>query len=232
MYLGRTSQLAADRWKLDLKDWRDELVRASLVSPTEMHRQGTKIGERMRKGKEVRITHPNGTDVSFRLGKFPIQLDDALVDAGDLTAKNNVATIPGGVVGVAIDHTSAEGTVVGNHITYPDAGPVMGTQWNFDGGHLTNQSYESGGKPIKAAYAKAPAKGRDRLGYVSIGLNPEITKLPQMEDQEMGAVLLSLGANDFRGGKNASPFGAWTVIKGADVAIDDKPVLEGGRIVG
>jgi leucyl aminopeptidase (aminopeptidase T) len=224
--------LSAERWGLDLPAWQDELLRASLVPPADLHRLGTRIGGRLQKGKLVKVTHPNGTDVSFRLGRFPIQLDDALVDASDLKIGNNVATIPGGVVGVAIDHTSTEGTIAGNHTTYPDAGPVTGTRWTFADGHLTAQTYESGGKSIEKAYTKAPRAGRDRLGYFSIGLNPEITKLPQMEDQEVGAVLLQIGGNTFRGGKNASPFGAWTVVKGADVTIDGKPLVEGGRIVG
>jgi leucyl aminopeptidase (aminopeptidase T) len=230
MYLGRTSQLAADRWGLDLAAWREELMRASLVPPGELHRLGTRVGDRLRRGKVVKVQHPNGTALSFRLGKFPVQLDDALVDNSDLKVGNNMATIPGGVVGVAIDHTSAEGIVRGNHTTYPDSGPVSGTEWKFVGGHLTDQSYGSGGEPIEQAYAKAPRSGRDRLGYFSIGLNREISHLPQMEDQELGAVLLQVGGNAFRGGKNASPFGAWTVINGADVTVDDTPLLEGGRI--
>ena len=45
------------------------------------------------------------------------------------------------------------------------------------------------------------------------------------------ALLVGIGGNVFRGGKNDSPFGAWTVLTGADIAIDDKPVVEGGRIV-
>jgi leucyl aminopeptidase (aminopeptidase T) len=231
VYLGRTSRLAADRWKLDLDAWREELVRASLVPPADLHRLGTRIGQRLKNGKQVTVRHSNGTEISFRLGKFPVQLDDALVDADDLKGKNNMATIPGGVVGVAIDHTSAQGAVVGNHTTYPDSGPVSGAHWTFDGGHLVGQSYESGGEPLEAAFAKAPKGGRDRLSYFSIGLNPEITKLPQMEDQELGAVMFRLGGNTFQGGKNASPFAAWSVVKGADVTIDDKPVLREGRIV-
>jgi leucyl aminopeptidase (aminopeptidase T) len=231
MYLGRTSQLSADRWKLDLEAWRDELVRASLVSPAAMNRMGKRIGVRMQKGKEVTVTHSNGTDLSFRLARTPLQLDDGLVDAADLKTGQNMAAIPGGVVGICVDPASANGVVTGNHTTYPDSGPVTGSHWEFSAGHLTDQSYESGGAPVLAAYAKAPKNGRDRLGYFSIGLNPEITNLPQMEDQEVGALLLQLGNNQFRGGKVASPFSAWMVLKGATVAIDGTPVVEDGRVV-
>ncbi|MFZ0891822.1 MAG: hypothetical protein WB778_10330 [Thermoplasmata archaeon] len=231
MFLGRTSQLSADRWRLDLDEWREELLRASLVLPEELHRLGSRVGDRLHRGKVVRVSHSNGTDLTFKLGKFPIQLDDALVDASDLKAGNNMASIPGGVVGVCIDHTSVEGEVIGNHTDYPPSGPVTGPRWRFSDGHLKAQSYESGGEPILTRYAKAPHAGRDRLGYISVGLNPEITKLPMMEDQELGAVLLQLGANSFRGGKIASPPGPWLVLKGADVSVDGKPLLEDGRIV-
>ena len=231
VFLGRTSEASAGRWGLDLDGWREELLRASLVPPAEMNRLGKRVGARLAKGKAVHITHPNGTELSFRLGKFPVQLDDALVDAEDVKAGNNMASIPGGVVGVSIDHTSTEGTVLGNHTTYPESGPVSGHQWSFKDGRLTKQSYDTGGEPILAAYGKAPRTGRDRLGFVSIGLNREITKLPMMEDQELGALLLQLGGNQFRGGKNASPFAAWLVLKGADMSVDGKPVLDGGRIV-
>jgi leucyl aminopeptidase (aminopeptidase T) len=232
LYLGRTSQLAADRWKLDLDAWREELQKSSLVSPAELHRRGARIGDRLKKGKQVRVTHPNGTDVSFRLGKFPLQLDDALVDADDVKVGNNMATIPGGVIGVAIDHTSADGSIVGNHTSYPDSGPVTGVRWGFSDGRLVDQTYESGGEPILKAYAMAPRGGKERLAYFSIGLNHEIHHLPQMEDQELGAVLLQIGTNTGRGGRNRSPFGAWTVVSGADVSIDDRPLIQGGQIVG
>jgi len=231
MYLGRTSQMAADRWHLDLDAWREELVRASLVPPEQLHRLGERVAGRIRKGRVATVSHSNGTELSFRLGRYPVGLDDAIVDEADLKSGNNVANLPGGVVGSAIDHTSASGVLVGNHTTYPDSGPVDGHRWEFVDGHLTNQTYKSGGDAILEAYGKAPKAGRDRLSAFTVGLNSEISHLPQMEDQELGALYFSLGGNSFRGGKNNSPFGTWMVLTGADLAIDGKPVVKGGQIV-
>jgi len=231
LYLGRTSKAAAERWRVDLNGWRQALLRASLASPRRMHELGERIARRLRRGKRVRLTHDNGTDLEFRLGRFPIQLDDGLVDANDLRTGNNMATIPGGVVGVAIDHTTARGTAVGNHRVYPNSGPADGAQWTFRGGHLRDHSYSMGGGAFDKAYSAAPRNGRDRLSYFSVGLNPELAGCPQMEDQELGAVLLRLGGNAFVGGKNPNPFGSWLVVDGADVAIDGKPLVSGGRIV-
>jgi leucyl aminopeptidase (aminopeptidase T) len=233
MYLGRTSPVAALRWKVPLDAWREELMRASLVPPSELHGLGTRVAKRLRQGKTVRVTHPNGTKLEFRLGRYPIQLDDALVDEDDLRAGNNMATIPGGVVGVATDHMSAEGTIVGNHEVFPNEarGPVSDLSWTFRNGHLTDHSFGTGGEGVESAYAKAPKAGRDRLSYFSVGLNRELTRSPQMEDQELGSVMVRIGGNQFSGGKNPSPFGTWLVVKGADLSVDGRAVLEGGRIV-
>jgi leucyl aminopeptidase (aminopeptidase T) len=232
MYLGRVSQLAADRWQVDREAWEDDLLRGSLVPPAELHRTGSRIGARLRNGKQMKVTHPNGTELTFRLGKYPIQLDDALVDEADLKAGNTMAAVPGGVVGVSLDHTSAEGEVLGNHTTYPNTGPVTGAHWKFRDGRLVEQSYESGGDPLLADYSRPPRTGKDRLSYVSIGLNPELHLAPQMEDQELGALLLRIGGNRFAGGSNPAPFGTWLVLNGADVTLDGKPLLENGTLAG
>ncbi len=179
------------------------------------------------------MAHPNGTKLTFRLGRYPIQLDDALVDDDDLRAGNNMATIPGGVVGVAVDHASAEGTVIGNHDVFPNEarGPVSAPSWSFRGGRLSDHFFGTGGEGVEASFAKAPKAGRDRLSYFSVGLNRELTRSPLMEDQEIGSVMVRIGGNQFVGGKNPSPFGTWLVVKGADLSVDGRAVLEGGRIV-
>ena len=50
-------------------------------------------------------------------------------------------------------------------------------------------------------------------------------------DQEYGAVMLRIGGNAFVGGKNPCPFGSWMVLSGADLSIDGRPVLKGGKIL-
>ncbi len=231
MYIGRTSAAAAERWGVNLRAWRTALMRASLGSAERMRRLGARVAERFRRGRTVHLTHPNGTDLTFRLGHFPVQIDDEQVDGKDLRSGNNMAAIPGGVVGVAIDHTSARGTFVGNHTVYPSSGPADGIRWEFRRGHLQDYAWGKGAKAFEKAYRAAPRNGRDRLSFVSIGLNPELAGCPQMEDQELGAVLLRLGGNAFSGGQNPNPFGYWAVVTGADLSIDGRPVLKAGAIV-
>lgn len=48
----------------------------------------------------------------------------------------------------------------------------------------------------------------------------ELHNTPQVEDEEAGALLVSVGGNRYVGGKNKSPFFGWAVIAGATAEID------------
>ena len=229
MWLGRTSPAAAARFGVDLDAWRDELVRAAVVSPKILRASGRRIGRRLARGKTVLIAHPNGTQLELRLKGYPVLLDDGMVDPTDVKAGNNVTSIPGGVVGVALDERYAHGTFVGNRsVNLPD-GPALGGQWTFRDHRLASYSYGEGVARFEKPFRKAPA-GRDIASYLSIGLNPAISISPQMEDQEAGAVTLRVGGNRFAGGTNDCPFGSWLVLRGADVSVDGRPIVAGGSL--
>ena len=230
MFLGRTSPQSADVFQVDLDQWRDELVRATLTPPATMHRVGRKIGQRLLRGRTVRISHSNGTDLTLRLKKYPVQLDDGLIDAEDLRAGNNLTWMPSGVVSVAVDEAFGEGRIVGNRTVYLGSGPAEGGDWTLRDGRLRSFSYGRGAEHFEKPYGEAP-KGRDQPGLLSIGLNPEISMSPQMEDQELGAVTFRIGGNAFSGGRNSCPFLTWLVVRGADVSIDGRPLLTSGKIV-
>lgn len=229
MYLGRTSARAADVFRVSLDRWREELVRATLVPPASMSRAGKKIGQRLLRGKTVHLSHPNGTDLTLRLRHYPLQLDDGLVDAEDLRAGNNLTWMPSGVVGVGVDERFGEGKVVGNRTVYLSDGPAEGGEWTLREGRLRSYSYGQGAENFETPYGEAP-RGRDQPAFFSIGLNPEISMSPQMEDQELGAVSVRIGGNKFLGGRNPCPFLSWLVVRGADVSIDGRLVVRGGKL--
>ena len=68
------------------------------------------------------------------------------------------------------------------------------------------------------------------LSYFSIGLNPEGEAAAPAEDTEEGAVLISVGNNTFAGGTNKSSLRGFVMIAGADVDVDGKTIVAGGRI--
>jgi hypothetical protein len=85
---------------------------------------------------------------------------------------------------------------------------------------------------LKQAY-EAGGGGKDRFGFIDIGLNPE-TRLPVGTGRTIwtapGAVTVGLGDNRGFGGTNASDFGLPTQLGGATVKVDGKIVVENGTL--
>jgi leucyl aminopeptidase (aminopeptidase T) len=220
--LGYASDAQARFWGVRAPEWRDGLLRATLgVEYAHLQRQGRAVAERLRTGKLLHITAANGSEVRLRLRHRAPVVEDGVVDRTDLDAGRNLATSPPGTVVVAVDESSAEGIAVANRASYLRGGRVEGGQWEVHAGHLANAWYTEGQEIFEAGYRDAP-KGKDVVGLVSIGLNPKIGPgLPQVEDQEAGAVTIAVGGNQ----------GSWIVLAEATVAVDERPLLDRGHLL-
>jgi leucyl aminopeptidase (aminopeptidase T) len=233
--LGRTSEFAAKRYGVELEKWRRELIDAATVDPRTLQKEGARIGEILRRGHEARVTHPNGTDLTLRLAGRRPRVDDGVVDDADLRAGNVVAVVPSGVVIVSVDETRAEGRFVANitgvmFLAMSDRA-IRGGDWTFRGGRLTDFRFDSGGDEFKRAYSRlGPAKGRP--GLISVGLNPQISSIPLLFDQERGVITFAIGRNWWAGGRTRAPrFTAYQSLRGGTLEVDGKAVVEDGTIV-
>ncbi|MCI4345990.1 MAG: hypothetical protein L3K07_04485 [Thermoplasmata archaeon] len=211
---------------------REKLLRAGSVDASMMARKGEKLQTAIEKGSVVRIRHSNGTDLTFRLRGVHARADTGIVDAASKKRRYGVlSNNPTGLLMVGVDKASAAGTLVGNRAVYDTvaAKRFAGTTWKFEAGKLTKRSFGEGAKEFEEAFAKG-GKGREELSYFSIGLNPEGKEAAPAEDTEEGAVLISVGNNTFAGGTNKAKMRGFVMIAGADVEIDGKPIISGGRI--
>ena len=233
--LGRVSPASARMYGIEEGPWRRELLDASLVSPKELHRTGAGIVDRLKRGHRLEVRHPNGTSISLRLRGCRPELADGLVHAARTKADWQLATLPAGVVTVAVDESFAEGTFRSNlasSVGLSDTvGEMEGGRWEFRGGRLVSHSHAKGGEFFHQSYAKA-GSGRDRVGTFAIGLNPSLHRAPLLEDQGLGTVTLSIGRNNHLGGRTKADWWAWMFLEGADVEVDGKPLLTGGRLGG
>ncbi|MCI4333116.1 MAG: hypothetical protein L3K01_05265 [Thermoplasmata archaeon] len=237
--LGRSNEVWAHRYGVDLAKWRSELIEGSTVDPRPMRRDGRYLAEKFRKGRSVRITHKNGTDLTLRLAGRRPRVDDGVLDREDVRAGNVVQVIPSGVTVVTIDERFAEGTFIGEGAggvafssEFPSQIPLSGGSWTFRNGKLTEYSYERGGTEFRRAF-KAAGPGKDRPGLISVGLNPSTTSIPLLFDQERGVLSLAVGRNSEMGGHTrGSRFVAYSPIRQADLTVDGAPVLRNGELVG
>ncbi len=233
MSLGLASDPTALRFDLAGARWRDRLVRAGAANARAMQARGKRIATKLAHGHELRVRHPNGTDLRISLnGAPPVVSSGVPAGASERRPQAMLEANPSGQVHTATERSHATGSFVSNRTVY-DMGRYerfANSRWTFDGGRLTERFTGVGRAAFERAFASAP-QGRDRLNFVSVGLNPLSRELPPCEDTEEGAVLIGLGNNEVAGGRVRIPFTGYAMIGGATLTVDGEPIARGGRIV-
>ncbi|MCI4346218.1 MAG: hypothetical protein L3K07_05640 [Thermoplasmata archaeon] len=232
--LGRASPASARMYGVDFPTWRRELVEGCLVDPLELRRRGRRIATRLASGRSLRVTHPNGTNLTLRLRHRTPFVSDGIVEPPRERGNWSLLTLPAGVVSVAVDERFAEGTFLSNvRSSVGLSGPVgefSRGQWSFKGGRLVRYNYGEGGEMFAQSYAQG-GKGRDLPGSVAIGLNDALSISPLLEDQSSGTITLHLGRNTHLGGSNDASWWAWLYLRGGDLSVDGEVLVRSGALV-
>jgi leucyl aminopeptidase (aminopeptidase T) len=232
--LGRTSEARARSYGVPLATWRKELIEATTYDSRALLRDGHRVAVALQRGREVEVTHPNGTHLRLRLaGRKPV-VDDGVLDEADVRAGNVWTVVPSGVTTVTIDENYAEGTFVGNTPTVmfvqDRETPLRPATWTFANGRIAHYDVDPTDEGFLRTYPKLP-EGKDRPGILSIGLNPRISSIPVLLDQERGVVNLSIGRNSFFGGKTRTPrFTAHQAVRGSTLTVDGRTLVKEGRL--
>jgi len=225
--------LAAARFGVDREAWETELLEASLVAPDRLARSARRLVPRLQRAREVRITHPNGTDLTLALTRRSPVVEDGRVDRADRRVGRLWTQIPAGVVGAPLALGAAEGVWESNRPSYRRfaSPPVsVGARFTFRRGRLSEYSFDRGGAAFSRAYARGES-GRDLPGALTFGLNPAISRAPEVDELSNGTVGLLLGGNRSVGGRNPSPFAYLSTLSGANVELDGERFLEEGELV-
>jgi leucyl aminopeptidase (aminopeptidase T) len=221
---------SAKAFDIDGERWRRQIASAGLADAAQMYDAGQKVARRLLSGKELRLHHKNGTDLVLGLAGREARVETGVLDkAARARPFGFVANSPAGTVLVAVDESTADGTVVSNR-PYKSPGLSVGTgRWEFSGGKLVSMAYDEPAAEIERRY-RAAGPGKDRPAMLSIGLNPKARAIPQYEELESGIALVGIGGNAGFGGTTASPFQLFSVVRGADVEVDGTAVVRNGRL--
>jgi leucyl aminopeptidase (aminopeptidase T) len=223
--IGRPFPNLAKVYGVDIGTWTDQLVDATMVDPDEMNAIAAPIARALARGRRLRIYDDHGTDLTLGLTRNQARVEVGRVTKEDMkTQFRRLNLLPAGGIRVALDSSVAEGSVIANRASYNDVGMSTGGVFVFRKGRLISHRFASGAKFFDDGYGKG-GKGRDRPGYLAIGLNPKLHNTPQLEDREAGAVTVAVGNNEFLpGGKNRSKFSGIVVNAGVRMEVDGKPV--------
>jgi aminopeptidase len=222
--LGRPFPTLAKAYGVDQTKWTQEVVAATMVDPNDLARRAAPIVKMLQNGKRLHLTHPNGTDLTLGLAKRRVNAYTGRPVTNDPKRRFDIlANIPSGAVRVSLDEHVADGTLVGNRTCYYEDGVATDPVFEFSGGKLSHSQFGAGSQRFDQGF-RTGGVGRDRPGFLAIGLNPELENTPQLEDLEAGAVMVSVGGNRNLGGKNASNFFGWGIVAGARAEVDGKPL--------
>lgn len=230
--LGFATEGRAKQWGLDRGVWEQGILRACLTDPRATSKRGARLYQALSRGRKVRITHSNGTDLELGLAGSAPRLHDGTPHPRDRRygPSDMLAQIPAGRIDVALDSRTAEGRIHANRRTniwwyWSDGGTLK-----FSRGRLASYSFEHGEGEFARQFRKGTA-GKDRTGSLTFGLNPAAVDVPNLENVELGSVTLTLGRNQNLHGSNGSSFMNWVSLAGSEVSIDGVPVLRDGSLV-
>jgi leucyl aminopeptidase (aminopeptidase T) len=187
---------------------------------------------------EVHITSPSGTDLRFRAGDRPANLQDGDASAaraaqGKVLVDKEVE-LPAGVVRVAPLEETVDGV-----IAFPpsqwDGRPVEGLKLRFSKGRVAEIIAASGKDAVEAEMQKAGDAGR-AFREIGVGFNPLLTvpeRAPWIPYYGYGAgvVRLSLGDNTELGGRvGGSPYVRWNFFTDLTVVVGTSTWVRNGKL--
>ena len=196
---------------------------------------GEQVKAALAGGDTVHVTNPNGTDLTFKIKGRPVLVSDGIVSEADRKAGGPAASayLPAGEVYTTPVPGSAQGKVVVSKMFFRGK-EVDDLTLTIAGGKVTAMTGSGPGfADYKAAYDAVPDARKDDVGFIDLGINPNI-KLPAASSVgtwvPAGSVTVGAGNNTWAGGDNTV---AWTntlFLPGSTVTLDDKPVVEAGTL--
>ena len=221
--------------ELPSQDFIDRIHLAALdINPDELEEQHRRAIALLGSGR-VRVTTPEGTDISFEVGNRPFcsQIGDAS-RARMESARTRVdrdIELPAGVLRVAPIEVSANGSVF-LQVWRPLASQGRNLMLHFIKGHVAVQGVNAD----KIDQELSAAGGDARMfREFALGFNPALQVLPEAPfiayyGYGAGVVRLSLGDNEEMGGANRGGGVYWNFIHNATVTVDEQVLVREGKL--
>ncbi|PYS54095.1 MAG: hypothetical protein DMG13_09795 [Acidobacteria bacterium] len=221
--------------ELPPQDFIDRIYLAALdVDPADLERRHRQAAALLRSGS-VRVTSPEGTDISFHIGDRPFcsQTGDATRERmqSARTRIDRDIELPAGVLRAAPIESSANGSVF-----LPVWRPIVTEGRNlflhFISGHVAIQGVNAD----KIDQELTAAGGDARMfREFALGFNPALQVLPEAPfiayyGYGSGVVRLSLGDNEEMGGANRGGGVYWNFIHNATVTAGDHTLVKDGKL--
>jgi leucyl aminopeptidase (aminopeptidase T) len=197
----------------------------------EIGKETKKIAEWITKAKDVKVTSPGGTDITFS-----VKDRNGMVDAGIFTEKGSWGNLPSGEAYC----TPLEGTANGKLVVEPNWYPDLKEKMTliFKNGYVTQ--IVGGGKIgdeyrtlLDFSKEEEPYISRRNLAELGIGTNPNAKRPDNLLESEKirGTVHMAIGDNSHMGGKVSTDLHQDFIIPKPTWILDEKPVMKDGKLL-
>lgn len=167
------------------------------------------IARVMRRACQVRLTSPNGTDLSLRIDGRAVHVDRE--------------GLPRGEVYVAPLEDSAQGVAVIEQ-AFIRGKAIQNLKLTFNAGRVVEiQAPEAGAADSLRELLAVSTGDKDRIAEFAVGLNPGVTQLTgdaRLDEKMYASAHIGIGANASFGGSNRANFHLDLVIPHASVWLD------------
>lgn len=187
---------------------------------------------------EVHVTTPAGTDLRFRAGDRPVNLQDgdasaARARAGKVLIDREIE-IPCGAIRVAPLEETVEGAIAFPPGQWADR-DVEGLALRFAKGRIADVRARSGQDAVEAELREGGEAARS-FRELALGFNPELAvpaDHPWIPYYGYGAgvVRLSLGDNSELGGNVKGGYVRWNLFTDATVTVGDQVWVRDGKLI-
>ena len=177
-------------------------------------------------GKELKITHGNGTDLTIKLKSKKVVTSDGVITDADIKAGGPGVQVwlPAGEAYLVPG--ASNGKVVDDMMLY-EGKTVDGLTIEIKNGKSTSLTAKAGWDRVKGLYDLA-GPGKTELSVIDFGCNPSLKAKESFV--AAGTVTLGFGNNVWAGGTNKEPFGLVLHLPGTNVSLDGKPLIENGTL--
>jgi pimeloyl-ACP methyl ester carboxylesterase/leucyl aminopeptidase (aminopeptidase T) len=203
-----------------------------LADPSDLAASGEHLREVLRGASTLRVQHPNGTDITVGIGRGRIVVIDGTTSLGTHLPREpdelDITWLPGGEVTLALDPERAEGRLVVERL-FLDGQAIEPFVLTYSDGRM--QALESDGDvSVLHSFLDPDVPLSDRLTGVKFGVNPHVTDERVLPWMGAGMFSLSMGSNVLLGGDLELPFYIFLTLPGATVHVDDRVVVQNGRL--
>lgn len=204
------------------------------VNYDELQATGERVRNILASGRSLRITAPNGTDLTVEIAQRPVHVSDGVISDDDRYAGGPACQVwlPAGEVYLAPAPGTANGRFVADTFFF-EGERIDGLTLTFRDGKLISMTAQSDMTALRQRHDAAPA-GSDVFAAIDIGINPNV-QAPAgsriVTWMSAGTVTVGVGGNTWAGGDNNVPYDLFGHLTNGTLTVDGNKLVEGGKLL-